>query len=133
MSGYKHIETSIAQYIAGRYRSVLEIGSGHNTHAAELIQRAGVSVTCSDLTIPLGILLVPFMVLDVCAVNESITDVECILAIRPIEEMMGPLIRFASRCDADLLVYHLGFEGYSHPHRIIDCGVPLCLYVTRQS
>ena len=73
------------------------------------------------------------MVLDVCENNENCKNAECILSIRPIEEMMGPLIRFASRCNADLLVYHLGFEGYSHPHRIIDCGVPLCLYVTRQS
>jgi uncharacterized protein len=134
MSGYKHIETSIARYIAGRYRSVLEIGTGNNTHAAELLQRAGVSVTCSDLTVPGGNLLIPYITFDICIPDSNIgRDVECILAIRPIEEMMVSLIRFANQCNADLLVYHLGFEGYSHPHRIIDCGVPLCNYVIRQS
>ncbi len=133
MSGYKHIETLIARYIAGHYRSVLEIGTGQNTHVAELLQRAGVSVTCSDLKIPSGILVVPYMVLDIFTPEEITPSVECILAIRPIEEMMAPLISFAEWCDTDLLVYHLGFEGYSHPHRIIDCGVPLCLYVTHQN
>ncbi|PWR74112.1 UPF0146 family protein [Methanospirillum lacunae] len=133
MSGYKHIETLIARYIAGRYHSVLEIGTGHNTHAAELIQRSGISVTCSDLSIPQGLLLVPYVIFDVGSPDNKIFFVECILAIRPIEEMMSSLILYAQRCGADLLVYHLGFEGYSHPHQIINCGVSLCQYVTRQN
>ncbi|HWQ62806.1 MAG TPA: UPF0146 family protein [Methanospirillum sp.] len=133
MSGYKHIETLIARFIAGRYHSVLEIGTGHNIHAAELIQRSGVLVTCSDLTIPKGFHLVPYVIFDVCTPDKKFSSVDCILAIRPIEEMMSSLILFAKQCDADLLVYHLGFEGYSHPHQIINCGVSLCQYVTHQN
>lgn len=134
MSGYKHIETLIARFISGRYGSVLEIGTGRNTHAAEQMQRAGLRVTCSDLTIPQTTLLVPYEILDICnpMVNNTF-EVDCILSIRPIEEMMASLIAFAGIQNSDLLVYHLGFEGYSHPHKIIDCGVPLCQYVTRQS
>jgi uncharacterized protein len=134
MCGYKHIETTIARFIAGRYQSVLEVGAGRNTHTAELLQRAGVSVLCSDLTIPSGFLLVPYMILDICNPgSEKISTVECVYAIRPIEEMMASLIEFSTRNNQDLLVYHLGFEGYSHPHRLIDCGVPLCQYVIHQN
>lgn len=134
MSGYKHIETSIARFIAGRYCSVLEIGTGRNTHAAELMQRAGVTVICSDLSIPPGHLTVAYEILDVYNPDPCRSfEVECILAIRPIEEMMSPLIQFATGLNIDLVVYHLGFEGYNHPHRITDCGVPLSQYVTRQS
>lgn len=133
MSGYKHIETLIARYISGRYHSVLEIGTGHNTHAAELIQRSGILITCSDLSIPQGVLLVPYVIFDVCSPDKEYISVDCIFAIRPTEEMMSSLVMYAQRCNADLLVYHLGFEGYSHPHKIINCGVCLCQYVTHQN
>jgi len=55
MSGYKYIETTVARFIASRYRFVVEAGAGTNIHAAELIQRAGVHITCIDLFIPDGI------------------------------------------------------------------------------
>ena len=134
MSGYKHIETSLARFIAGRYQSALEIGTGRNTHAAELLQRAGVMVLCSDLTIPKDLIFVPYTRLDVCTADPSqFQDYECIFAIRPIEEMMGDLIRFASKINTDLYVYHLGFEGYAYPHQIITGDIQLFQYVTRQS
>jgi uncharacterized protein len=134
MSGYKHIESAIARFIIGRYRSVAEIGAGYNTHAAELINRAGIDVFCADIYIPSGILTVPYERSNVYSPDYSLfSGVECIFAIRPVEEMMGSLIDLASIINADLYVYHLGFESYNHPHRIIDCGVLLCQYITRRN
>ncbi len=134
MSGYKHIETTVAGFIAGRYRSVAEIGAGNNTHAAELISRAGVRIFCTDIFIPSGILTVSYVLSDVCTPDYSLfSGVESIFAIRPVDEMMDSLVHLASVINADLFVYHLGFEGHNHPHRIINCGIPLCQYVTRQS
>ncbi len=134
MSGYKHIETSLARFIAGRYHSALEIGTGRNTHAAELLLRAGVTIMCSDLTVPKDLIFVPYTRLDICTADPAqYHEYECIFAIRPIEEMMRSLIRFASEINVDLYVYHLGFEGYSYPHQIIPGDIQLCRYVTRQS
>ncbi|MFH0967268.1 MAG: UPF0146 family protein [Methanobacteriota archaeon] len=134
MSGYKHIETAIAGFISGRYRSVAEIGTGYNTHAAELISRAGVNIFCTDLFIPSGIRIVPYVQCDVCTPDYFLfSGVESIFAIRPVEEMMDPLIHLATFINADLYVYHLGFEGYNYPHRIINCSVPLCQYVIHQN
>ena len=134
MTGYKHIETAVARFIAGRYRSAAEIGAGANTHASELIYRSGIDVFCVDLSIPDGILTVPYFRCDVYTPDLSLfSGVECIFAIRPIEEMMDALIHLASVINADLYVYHLGFEGHNHPHRIINCGVLLCQYITRQN
>ncbi|HWQ65282.1 MAG TPA: UPF0146 family protein [Methanospirillum sp.] len=134
MSGYKYIETMIARYIAGKYRSVIEVGTGSNTTAAELLSRAGIAVLCTDLSVPDGLLLVRYQADDICNPNESLyLGAECIYAIRPIEEMMGSLIRVAKKTRSDLIIYHLGFEGYSHPHRIIECGITLFHYVTHQN
>lgn len=134
MSGYKHIETSLARFISGRYLSALEIGAGRNTHAAELMQRSGLNVLCTDLTIPQEFLMVPYEVLNVCDANPYLYQkFECVFAIRPIEEMMESLIRFAEINNSDLFVYHLGFEGYSHTHRIVECGISLCQYVIRRN
>lgn len=134
MTGYKHIESAIARFIAGRYRPVAEIGTGCNTHAAELIYRAGIDIFCADIFIPPGTLTVPYVRCDVCTPDYSMfSGVESIFAIRPVEEMMGGLVRLAGTINADLYVYHLGFEGYNHHHRIIDCGVPLFQYVTRRN
>lgn len=134
MSGYKHIEMLIARYIAGHYRSVLEAGAGRNIHAARLIQRAGVKVICVDLTVPAGILPVPYFRCDIADPDCSLfSGIDCIYAIRPVEEMMEPMIHLARKIGADLIVYHLGFEGYSHPREVIDCGVPLSRYIIRQN
>ena len=134
MTGYKHIETAVARFIAGRYRSAAEVGTGSNMHAAELLFRAGIDIFCVDIFIPNGICRVPYFQCDISRPDYSLfSRVECIFAIRPVEEMMGALIHLAVVSQADLFVYHLGFEGYNHPHRIIDCGVPLCQYVIRQN
>jgi uncharacterized UPF0146 family protein len=134
MSGYKYIETTVARFIASRYRFVVEAGAGTNIHAAELIQRAGVHITCIDLFIPDGIFPVSYVMCDVNNPDYSLfTGVECIYAIRPGEEMICPLIHIAQRINADFLVYHLGFEGYKHPGKIIEKDVGLRQYVTRQN
>ena len=134
MSGYKHIETAIARFIAGRYRSVAEVGTGCNTHAAELIRRAGVDIFCVDIFIPTGTVIVPYFTCDVHKPDYSLfSDVESIFAIRPVEEMMSDLIDLATTLNVDLYVYHLGFEGYGNHHQIIDCGVSLCQYFIRRN
>ena len=134
MSGYKHIETTIARFISLRYRSVVEAGAGANIHAAELLQRAGVSVTCIDLFLPDGILSVRYLKCDVNNPDYSIfSGAECIYAIRPVEEMIYPLILLARNLNTDLLVYHLGFETFLWPCKIIEPKIPLFQYVTRQS
>jgi uncharacterized protein len=132
MDGYKHIETSIAGFIAGKYQRVVEVGAGANLHTAELIQRAGVQIICTDLHFPDLFSLVPCIPDDVLSPDLSLYEgAECLYAIRPIEEMMGSLIDLARKIEADLYVYHLGFEGYLAEHQVIDCGVPLHQYHQR--
>jgi hypothetical protein len=46
--------------------------------------------------------------------------------------MIPPLIELARRINADLIVYHLGFESYENGGEIIDCGVLLHQYHIRQ-
>jgi hypothetical protein len=134
MSGYKHIETAVARFIAGRYRSVVEAGAGNNIHAAELLLRSGVSVTCIDLSIPPGIHIVPYKVCDVNKPDYLIfSGIECIYAIRPGEEIIGPLILLARQINADFIVYHLGFEESPYSGRIIESKIPLRQYVIRQN
>jgi len=57
-------------------------------------------------------------------------DVECIYSIRPVEEMIPYLIALATRINADLCVYHLGFEGTDRPAPVKGSNVPLHLYVS---
>lgn len=130
MSGYKHIETVIARYIAGRYRSVIEIGAGSNLHAARLLFRAGILTRCSDISLPIGILSVPYVYDDVINPNLSFySGSDCIYSIRPTEEMIPSLIRLANTVHSDLLIYHLGFEGTDRPAPVTGCDVPLHNYV----
>ena len=132
MDGYKHIETSIARFIAARYQCVAEVGAGSNTHAAELILRAGVRITCTDIHRPDLITCVPYIVDDVSSPDLRIyQNAECLYAIRPVEEMMRPLLDLSRKIGSDLYVYHLGFEGYNAEHTIINCGVPLHQYNRR--
>jgi uncharacterized protein len=130
MSVYKHIETVIARFIAGRYSSAVEAGAGENLHAAGLLFRAGLLKRCTDITIPKKNIAVPYVLDDVSSPELSYyTDSMCIYAIRPTEEMIPALIRLAQAVQVDLLVYHLGYEGTDRPSPIPDCEVPLHRYV----
>jgi uncharacterized protein len=129
MSGYKHIETAIARYIAGRYRSTVETGAGLNLHAACLLYRAGILRRCTDIILPITPFIIPYEWDDITRPRLSLySDCECIYAIRPVDEMIAPLIRVAEVVMADLLIYHLGFEGTDRPAPVPGCEVPLHLY-----
>jgi len=136
ISGYKHIELLVGTYIASRYTSVIEVGAGSNLTAAQMLHDAGIPVICTDIIPYPKNLSFPYVV-------DSIWDpdlllyrhADCIYSIRPTEEMMGSLIAVAERVNTDLLIYHLGFEGYESDIRpeIIECGVPLMRYIRRQN
>ncbi|MDD1711936.1 MAG: hypothetical protein LUQ69_02065 [Methanoregulaceae archaeon] len=129
MSRDKHIERCIGEYIARYYRKVVEIGVGSNTVAARVLNDAGVDILCTDIrpTKQYGKILV--LQDDICAPDLAIYENASLLySIRPGEEMMVPLIALARRVNADLIVYHLGFECYGDGGEIIDCGVILHRY-----
>ena len=134
MGDYKHIEASIARYIAARYRSVVEIGVGANTAVARHLAVAGLEVRCTDIG------EIPPVEGCSCAIDdifnpsiELYRGVDLIYAIRPGVEMVPPLIALARLCDADLLVYHLGNEIYERGGELIDCGVILHCYFRSQN
>ncbi len=134
MGDYKHIEALIARYIAARYHCVVEVGVGANTAVARHLAEAGLEVRCTDIReIPPGEGLV--------CVSDDIfhpsidlyRGADLLYAIRPGVEMVPPLIALAHRCDADLLVYHLGNEIYGRGGELIDCGVVLHRYFRSQN
>jgi uncharacterized protein len=130
MSGYKHIETSVARYLAGRYRSAVEVGAGFNLHAAKLLFRAGILKCCTDIIVPDN-LIIPYFYDDVQTPCLDIYQgIDCIYSIRPIEEMIPYLIVIATRINADLCVYHLGFEGTDKPAPVNGSCVPIHLYAS---
>lgn len=127
------IETEIASYIINQsYHSAVEIGFGGKTIAAEILQKAGLSILCTDVheypqtTIP--------TVVDDC-VEPDLTyysGVELIYAIRPGIEMIPSLIQLAKKVNADLIIYHLGFEIYLDGGKAIETGdIILHQYVTK--
>lgn len=129
MSRDKHIERCIGEYIARHYRKVVEVGVGSNTAAARIIRDAGVDIRCTDIRPREQAGGIPVLQDDICAPDLAIYEHASLLyAIRPGEEMMAPLIAIARRVNADLIVYHLGFEAYGDGGEIIDCGVILHRY-----
>ena len=129
MGGHKHIETCIGTYIASHYTSAVEIGIGNNTVAAECIRAAGKTIRCTDIRETTPDEGLDFFVNDVFEPDFDIySGAEVIYAIRPGIEMIPPLISLAQHIDADLLVYHLGFERYQDGGETIDCGVVLHRY-----
>ena len=134
MGRHKHIERTIGNYISGRYHRVAEIGIGQNFDAASLIKDAGAEIFCTDIRsvkAPPGIRIL----------NDDVFDpdiylyqgLDLIYSIRPGEEMIPAMIALAARVDCDLLVYHLGFEGYGSGGEIVDCGVILHRYYKNQN
>jgi uncharacterized UPF0146 family protein len=129
MGDYKHIESLIARYIAARYTNVVEIGVGTNTAVVRSLAGAGLAVRCTDIR--------PFPPAEglTCARDDIFhpsidlyRGADLLYAIRPGVEMVPPLIDLARRCDADLLVYHLGNEIFESGGELIDCGVVLHRY-----
>ncbi|MCQ8893080.1 MAG: UPF0146 family protein [Methanolinea sp.] len=134
MEGLKHIERLIASYIARNYQNVAEVGVGNNPLVAEMLAERGLSVFCTDIRYPAADCRVRFVIDDIYSPCHLLYGgLDLIYAIRPTEEMIGPLIRLARTVNCDLLVYHLGFEGCGMQGEIIDCGVVLRLYNRRQN
>jgi hypothetical protein len=132
MAGLKHIEQCVGAYIAARYKNPVEAGIGNNPDAALQIRDAGIPVRAVDIrpcVLPAGI---TFFQDDIFEPDLSrYAGADTIYAIRPAEEMIPPLIALAERIDCDLVVYHLGFEGYGNGGEVVDCGVPLHYYRRR--
>lgn len=132
MAGLKHIEQCVGAYIAARYKNPIEAGIGNNPDAALQIRDAGIPVRAVDIhpcVLPTGI---TFFQDDIFEPDLSrYVGADAIYAIRPAEEMIPPLIALAEQIDCDLVVYHLGFEGFGNGGEIVDCGVPLHYYRRR--
>ncbi len=129
MAGYKHIEQCIGRYIADHYHNVVEVGVGSNFCAAELISGSAINIRCTDIkdqNPPAGVF---FFTDDVFSPDIALyKEADLVYSIRPAEEMMPPLIALARRLNCDLIVYHLGFEGYADRGEILDCGVVIHRY-----
>jgi uncharacterized UPF0146 family protein len=133
MGDYKHIETCIGKYIASHYTRAVEIGIGRNEEAAKIVSSTGALMRCTDVKVFELSGGLPFFLDDIFSPDDSLyTGAEVIYAIRPAPEMIPPLIRLAERINADLIVYHLGFESYDNGGEIIDCGVLLHRYHRHQ-
>ncbi|MEI7856974.1 MAG: UPF0146 family protein [Methanomicrobiales archaeon] len=132
MGDYKHIEKCIGNYIVSHYTRAIEIGIGRNEVAARIVRDAGGLIRCIDVK-PLDIADdLPFSQDDIFSPDVTLyTGAEVIYAIRPAPEMIPPLVELTERVNADLVVYHLGFESYGNGGEIIDCGVLLHRYHTR--
>jgi len=129
MAGLKHIERCIATFISRHYGKVAEVGVGENPDSALLIQASGIPVFCTDSREVHPVLGLNIVQDDIFSPDLArFRDVDLIYSIRPHEEMIPPLINLAKKVDCDLLVYHLGFEGYGDGGELIDCGVILHRY-----
>jgi hypothetical protein len=133
MGPYKRIERLIGNYIKGNYRCVVEIGVGTNLVAARILRDAGVSIRCTDVRPGPPETGIPVAMDDIFSPDEGIySGAELLYAIRPGVEMVPPLIALAEKTGADLLVYHLGNEIYGTGGDLIDCGVILHRYHSRE-
>ena len=132
MGSYKHIEHLIGGYIARNYSRAVEAGVGRNTVAAEIVHAAGALMRCTDIRQDMPETTVPISRDDLFEPDLSLYQgADVIYAIRPAAEMIPPLMEIAHAVNADLIVYHLGFELYGDGGERIDCGVILHRYVTR--
>ena len=133
MGGHKHIEACIGDYIAAHYRSAVEVGIGKNTVAAERIRDAGKKIRCTDIKKTVPVEGLNFVIDDIFEPKPGIySGADVIYAIRPGIEMIPHLISLARQHNADLLVYHLGFELYGDGGETLDCGVLLHRYYCRE-
>jgi len=117
------IETAIGDYFKSQhYTSAVEIGFGGKTVVAKILIDAGIPVICTDIhTYPNS--PVPSIVDDCVEPKLSIyKDVDFIYAIRPGIEIVPAIIQLAKKVNADLIIYHLGFEVYLDGGELIDVG-----------
>ena len=129
MSGYKHIEQCVGNYIGEHYTRAVEVGIGSNIVAAEILQDRGSLLRCTDIRMPKEPAGIPFAIDDVFSPELDLyTGADVIYAIRPAVEMIPPLIALAKAIGCRLIVYHLGYESYGDGGEIIDCGVLLHRY-----
>ena len=134
MGAHKHIERCIGICIASRYHAAAEVGVGNNFIAAAIIRNSGARIFCTDIQMPRTMPVVPFFIDDIFSPDTRLyAGIEVLYSVRPGEEMMPALVRLARDLDVDLLVYHLGFEGYGRGGEIIDCGVTLHRYHKSQN
>lgn len=134
MGAHKHIERCIGAFIASRYRSAAEVGAGNNFIAAGILRDSGVKVFCTDILSSQTNPDIPFFIDDIFSPDISLYQgIDVIYSVRPGEEMIPALIGLARDLDVDLVVYHLGFEGYGRGGEIIECGVTLHRYHTSQN
>jgi uncharacterized UPF0146 family protein len=132
MRDYKHIETCVGNYMATHYSRAIEVGIGRNEEAARIIRDAGRLVRCTDVKDLDNSSGLPFSRDDIFSPDLSLyAGAEVIYAIRPAIEMIPSLIELAQRINADLIVYHLGFESWENGGEIINCGVLLHRYHVR--
>lgn len=128
MVNYKSIEERIADYIAGRYKSVVEVGIGGNTRTTEILAERDVDVAATDIK-ECPDCRVKFFIDDITSPDISIySGADLIYSIRPGVEMIPDLIKTARAAGTDLIVYHLGNEIFENGGEIIDCGVILHRY-----
>ncbi|HUU74636.1 MAG TPA: UPF0146 family protein [Methanoregulaceae archaeon] len=134
MGWHKHIEHFFGDYIARNYRKVAEIGIGKNITAALIIREEGLDIFCTDIRTEFCREDIPVIMDDIFSPRIMLySGLELIYSIRPAVEMIPPMIALARRVGADLLVYHLGFEGYGDGGELIDCGVILHRYHASQN
>lgn len=134
MAGLKHIEQCIATYIAKHYRNVAEIGVGENPVTAMILVSHGVRVLCTDVRHVPPIPGARVLLDDIFSPDTGLyRGIDLLYSLRPHEEMMPPLVALAREMDCDLLVYHLGFEGFLDGGELIDCGVILHRYYRSQN
>ncbi|KAF5087514.1 UPF0146 family protein [Methanoculleus horonobensis] len=132
MCRYKHIERSIGEYIAARYRRAVEVGIGNNPEAARLVRAAGALMLCTDVRSGIRHDGLDVVTDDVFEPDLRLYEgADLIYAVRPGVEMVPPLIALADRIDSDLLVYHLGCEIYGNGGEVVDCG-PVLLHRYRR-
>jgi len=129
MTGYKHIEHCCGVYIASNYKSPVEIGIGNNTDAAIVIHEAGYLIRATDIRACTPPSWLSFIRDDIFAPNlDFYTGTDVLYSVRPAEEMVPPMNDLARTLNCDLVVYHLGFEGYGDGGEVVQCGVPLHIY-----
>lgn len=132
MCRYKHIERSIGEYIANRYRRAVEVGIGNNPEAARLVAAAGALMLCTDIRPGIRHDGLAVVADDLFEPDLRLyAGADLIYAVRPGVEMVPPLIALAGRIDSDLLVYHLGCEIYEDGGEVVDCG-PVLLHRYRR-
>jgi len=125
----KYIEREIARFIIEHYSNVIEIGIGRNPVAARIIKDSSVKIRCSDIIRYPECLVECEIIDDVFSPDIGFYHgVDAIYSIRPAPEMIPPMKEIAVIVNADLIVYHLGFEIYGDGGEIVCSHIPIHRY-----